>query len=427
MDYLYSFINYENKMPPSPDHARFNLDRMRQLLAALDDPQDRYPKIVIAGTKGKGSTAAMIESILRGAGFRTGLYSSPHLHSWRERVQIDRTLIEQEEVATLIDRLKPIVDQLEGAPTTFELATALALTHFADRGVDIAVLEIGLGGRYDSVNVVTPALSVITPISYDHMGVLGTTLREIAHAKAGIIKPGVPVLVAAQEPEALEVIREEAGTTSPLWQATVDGVVPLNQPQEDVLPYGVTLHADRIGLGGAHQIENARVALGAALLLRSHGMAIPQNAIMDGLRSVHWPARFEVVGEQPRFVIDGAMNGASALRLREALATLPHQRTLLVLGTSRDKDIAALAAELVPGMSAVVLTRSRHPRSTDMQTLAEAVTPFLDGSLHIAGTVEDAITTARALAQGDDIVCVTGSLFVAAEAREALDLDAVVD
>ncbi len=246
IDYLYSFINYENKMPPSPDHARFNLDRMYQLLAALDHPEARYAKVVIAGTKGKGSTAAMIEAMLRAAGYRTGLYSSPHLHSWRERVQVNRTLIEQDAMAALIERLQPIVEQLEptwGMPTTFELATALALAHFADASVDVAVLEIGLGGRYDSVNVVVPDLSIITPISFDHMAVLGSTLGEIAYNKAGIIKPGVPVIIAPQDDEALAVIVQEATTHAPLWQATAEGVRQFDKPAQPVLILSSSRHS----------------------------------------------------------------------------------------------------------------------------------------------------------------------------------------
>jgi dihydrofolate synthase/folylpolyglutamate synthase len=429
LDYLYSFINYENKMPPSPDHARFNLDRMYQLLAALDHPEASYTKVVIAGTKGKGSTATMLEAMLRAAGHRTGLYSSPHLHSWRERVQVNRELIGQEAMATLVERLKSVVEQIEpqwGAPTTFELATALALTHFAESAVDVAVLEIGVGGRYDSVNVIVPTLSVITPISFDHMAMLGSTLAEIAHAKAGIIKPGVPVLVAPQAPEALTVIVQEAGTHAPVWQATADGVKAINQTSS-ALMYPVAIEAEHIGLGGFHQIENARVAVGAAMLLGAKGVPIDAQAMAEGLAKVRWPARFEVVDEHPRFIIDGAMNGASARRLRESLAAVPHRHLILVLGTSRDKDIGALAAELVPGMHSVILTRSRHPRSTDAETLADAVTPLLEGFLHLTNTVADAIELARSLAEEDDVVCVAGSLFVAAEAREALDLDAVID
>lgn len=429
LDYLYSFINYENRMPPSRDHARFNLDRMRWFLDELHRPQDSWPSVVVAGTKGKGSTAAMIESILRAAGYRTGLFSSPHLHSWRERIQVDRALISQEMVVEHMDTMRSLVDRLPaelGRPTTFELATAIAFAYFVEQQIDLAVLEIGLGGRYDTVNVVTPRVSVITPISFDHMAVLGTTLAEIAHAKAGILKPGVPAVIGSQEPEALQVILDTAGAATPLWRGEPEGIRPLNEPR-DLRRYPVRIDADTLGLKGAYQVENARVACGAAMLLAEEGTDVPVDAYRRGLASAAWPGRFEIVPGRPPVVIDGAMNGASAARLREGLAALPYRRLVLVLGTSADKDVRAIAEQLVPGASAVVLTRSRHPRSADVETLAAAVEPFLQGPLAMTDDIPPALEKARELAGEDDLICVAGSLFVAAAARESLGLAAVVD
>jgi dihydrofolate synthase/folylpolyglutamate synthase len=430
LDYLYSFINYENKMPPSPEHARFNLDRMRWLLHEFSNPHLAYPSIVVAGTKGKGSTSAMLESILRAAGYRTGLFSSPHLHSWRERIQVNRALIEQDEVAAYVEGIKPLVARLQrrGQPTVFELTTAIALRYFADRQVEAAVLEVGLGGRYDTVNVVTPRVSVITPISYDHMNVLGQTLAEIASAKAGIIKPGVPVVVAPQSPEAEAVIAVEAAAqNTPLWHAETEALI--SQPPASNHRYPIPINPQTVGLGGAHQLINARVAVGTALLLRQQGLDIPDTALAEGIHSVRWPGRFEIVAQQPTIVVDGAMNGASARALREALATLPHQRRILVLGTSSDKDITAIARELVPGAAAVVLTRSYHPRSADAAMLAEQVEPWRDANAELICTddIPPALEAARKLAGPDDLICVTGSLFVAAAAREALGVAEEID
>lgn len=439
LDYLYSFINYENKMPPSPEHARFNLDRMRRLLHELGDPHLQYPSIVVAGTKGKGSTSAMIESIMRAADYRTGLFSSPHLHSWRERIQVDRTLITQNEVAAYVDQLKPFVEQVEtlGPPTYFELATAMTLRYFADRAIDVGVLEIGLGGRYDTVNVVTPRVSVITPISYDHMNVLGKTLTEIAGAKAGIIKLGVPVVTAPQHAEALQVIKAEAAAQgAPLWLAEAGGLRNLSDSASNLRSSAFNLRSSifnlqssDVSLGGAHQLINARVALGAVLLLRQGGLHLPDAALRKGLRTVRWPGRFEIVAHDPLIVVDGAMNGDSARALRQALDTLPHQRRILVLGTSGDKDVAAIARALVPGCAAVVLTRSYHPRSADPETLAAHVEPLLDADaqLVITDDVPPALAAARRLAQRDDLICVAGSLFVAAAAREALGVAEEID
>lgn len=436
MDYIYSFVNYETKMPPSPEAARFNLDRMRWLLAELGDPQLQFPSAVVAGTKGKGSTCALLESILRAAGNRTGLYTSPHLHSWRERIQVDRGLISQDEVIARVEQLKPLVERSDehGPPTYFELTTALALRYFADQQVDIAVLEIGLGGRYDSVNVVTPLVSLITPISFDHMAVLGSTLTEIAGAKAGIIKPRVPVVLTPQWLEAEQVIRAEAAAQhAPLFRAELEGLRRVgldDQPDARAFWYPIPIHAEQIGLGGAHQLENARSAVGAALLLREQGFIIDEEALTTGLREARWPGRFEVVARDPTIVVDGAMNGASAQRLREALGTLPHNRLILVLGTSRDKDVAAIARELVPGASAVVLTRSYHPRAADPAALAEQVRPFLAGPevpLLLTDDIPPALAEARRLALPDDLICVTGSLFPVAATREALGVATEID
>jgi dihydrofolate synthase/folylpolyglutamate synthase len=430
LDFLYSFINYENRMPPSRDHARFNLQRMRWFLRQLGEPQLRWKSVVVAGTKGKGSTAAMIEAILRAAGCRTGLYSSPHLHSWRERVQVNRELISQADAIALTGRLKQLVADLPAdleRPTTFELTTALAFEYFARSKVDVAVLEVGMGGRYDTVNVVTPSVSAITPISFDHMAILGNTLGEIAWAKAGIIKPGVPVVTAPQAEEALQVIRAEAGTQSPLWLADGAGLRPLANADGELRAYPVAIDEMTIGLRGRYQVDNARTAAAVAMLLQEQGLHAPTEAMAEGLATARWPGRFEVVPGTPPVVIDGAMNRASAARLREALGTLRYRRLILVLGTSQDKDVAAIAAELAPHASCVVLTRSRHPRSADPEALAAAVEPFFDGPMFITDDVPPAVEKARELAGDEDLICVAGSLFVAAAARETLGLPAIVD
>lgn len=432
LDYLYSFVNYETKMPPSPQHARFNQGRMELLLDALGRPQHSFPSVVVAGTKGKGSTCAFSESILRHAGYRTGLYTSPHLHSWRERIQVDRRLIAQPEVVSYVELLKPLVQQLgdREPPTVFELATALALRYFADRAVDVAILEIGLGGRYDSVNVVTPAVSTITPISYDHTAVLGHTLTEIAGNKAGILKAGVPVVVAPQWMEAETEIRREAELVgAPVFRAELGGLRRVFPEPADPLDYGVAIVSEGLGLGGAHQLENARVAAGVALLLRPHGFVIDAAAVAAGLRDTQWPGRFELAGREPTIVLDGAQNAASAGRLREALNTIAHRRLILVLGTSRDKDIEGITRELVPGADVVVLTRSRHPRSATVEELEQHVLPFMRPGATLLRTddVPPALAAARGMARRGDLICVTGSLFPVAAAREALGIATEID
>jgi dihydrofolate synthase/folylpolyglutamate synthase len=425
LDYIYSFVNPERRPAQSPAEAEVNLVRMRALLAAVGDPQAGMPAVVVAGTKGKGSTCAMIEAMARAAGLRTGLWTSPHLNSYRERMQVDRTLISQAELVDLVRRLRPAIDAFaqgeHGSPTTFDLGFALALSYFAERGVQLAVLEIGLGGTYDAVNVITPLVSVISAISYDHMAILGRTLPEIAANKAGIMKPGVPAVTVPQAPEAAAVVRETAERVgAPLWIAEADAIVQAVPPGSRGA-YPVAATPGR--LRGSFQHENARLAEAAALQLRAAGLPIDDAAIVAGLAAATWPGRFEYVPGAPAILIDGAHNDASAQRLAEAIrAELPYERLILVLGTSRDKDIDAIAAPLVPLADTVVLTRSGHPRAMDIDRMQPVVTTYLQGELLISPTAASAIATARERASPADLIVLTGSLFLVGAAREALGL-----
>ena len=423
LDYIYSFIDPARKPAATPDAAALNLRRIERLLAAVGNPYAGMAAVVVAGTKGKGSTAAMVEAMVRASGRCVGLFTSPHLHSYRERIQVNRELIPQGELIALTAQLRPIIDafdpQLYGSPTTFELTLLLALQHFAERGTDLAVLEVGLGGRFDAVSMVQPLVAAISSISYDHTAILGPTLAEIAWNKTGIMKPGVPVVSVPQQPEASAVIATEAAAMgAPLWLADEAGLLPASggAPQ----PYPVL---PQPALRGLFQIENARLALGVAMLLRETGMDVPDSALFTGLDRVRWPGRFELVPTSLRVLIDGAHNGDSAQKLVAAIiAGVPHDRLILILGTSRDKDIAAIAAALVPLAAAVVLTRSGHPRSMDLDRMVAEVGHHLRGPLVVTPDVRSALDAARGLAGRHDLLVVTGSLFVAAAARAALGL-----
>ncbi|HEU4329139.1 MAG TPA: folylpolyglutamate synthase/dihydrofolate synthase family protein [Roseiflexaceae bacterium] len=432
LDYLYSFLDSERRLPRTP--LEFNLPRNAALLAALGDPQRQLRCVVVAGTKGKGSTAVMLEAIVRAAGLRTGLWTSPHLHSYRERIQVDRVPISQDEFAERVAALPAALDGFDtaryGQPTTFEVGFALALRFFAEQGVDLAVLEVGLGGRYDSANAVLPLVSVITSISYDHMAVLGNTLAEIADQKAGIIKPGVPAITVPQQPEAhaaiARVAREE---DAPLFVARADLVERADAAGGLAYPAGLFSPQERLGLAGLFQHENARLAAGAALLLRQAGLELPDPAFAQGLASAQWPGRMELVPGDPPVLLDGAHNGDSAAKLRESLrAAFPGRPVVLVLGGSEGHAIEHILAELVPHAAALVLTRSRHPRAiTDLDALAGRAAPLLerpDGPITLRCIPDPvlALAAARELAPPGALVCVTGSLFVVAEAREALGL-----
>ncbi len=425
LDYIYSFVDPARKPAQSPAVAEVNLVRMRALLAAVGDPQAGMPAVVVSGTKGKGSTCALIEAMARAAGLRTGLWTSPHLNSYRERIQVNRTLISQAELGELVQRLRPQIDAFaqgeHGSPTAFDLGFALALTYFAEQDVQLAIVEIGLGGTYDAVNVIIPLVSVISSISYDHMGILGRTLAEIAANKAGIMKPGVPAVTVPHPPEALAVVYATATDVgAPLWVADAELITQL-VPRGVPIPYPVPPMPTQ--LRGVFQRQNARLAVAAALRLQAAGLPIDSAAMMHGLAEAHWPGRFELIPGAPAVLIDGAHNGDSAQQLAKALqAELTYERIILILGTSRDKDIAAIAAPLVPLADTVILTRSTHPRAMDIDRIAPAVTPHLRGDLLISPTVEAALQTAREHATPNDLIVVTGSLFLVGAAREALGL-----
>lgn len=416
LDYLYSFIDYGVTRAVKYSSSTFNLSRMVRLLELLGNPQDRYPTVHIAGTKGKGSVSAMGASLVRAGGLRTGLYTSPHLHDFRERMQINGELIPETAVAEIVTRLQTLAPDVPGI-TTFELTTALAFDYFAQAGVEAAIVEVGLGGRLDATNTLTPRVSVITSLSYDHTELLGDTLDKIAFEKGGIIKPGVPVICAPQAPEALAVLERLAsergcpltvlgqhahtrllnhdlhGQTFELWGA-------------DLPPTPLTTR-----LLGAHQVENAALAY---LAVRASGL--PFDAA--GLAATVWPGRFEVVGAHPTIILDGAHNRDSARRLAETVrAYFPTMPVVLVFGASTDKDIAGMAAELKPLAQHVVATQAVHPRAAPPPALAHHFAPL---PVQEVPNVAQAIQQALELAASTAVVLVCGSLFIVAEARAAL-------
>lgn len=424
--------------------ANLNLPRMRRLLDLVGAPDAAYDSVVIAGTKGKGSTSAMLDSLARATGKRVGLSTQPHLHDYRERVRVDGVPISRDALVAAVERLRPAVEAVAaagdlGAPSTYDLGTALALAHFAMVGVDLAVLEVGLGGRFDSVNTVIPRVSVITSISIDHTAVLGDTIEQIAGEKAGIIKPGVPVVAQPQVPAAWEVIAATATAQgAPLHHAdTLVGVTPAAR-QPDALsgrqaldlalaPDRAATHdlpatiAAELPLLGAFQHANAATALGAALLLADQGcLNLTADSIVRGLGATNWPGRLEIVRRAPLTVVDGAHNADSAEQLRRALAeNFPGRSLTLVLGTSLDKDITGIARALAPAAARIVLTVSTHPRSASLDQLRTAL-PDRHAAVDAIADLRAALDRANEITPPDGLICVTGSLFLVADAREAL-------
>jgi dihydrofolate synthase/folylpolyglutamate synthase len=418
--YIYSHINFERRMMPTYDSEMLNLDRTKRLLDGLGNPHYKVPSLLIAGTKGKGSTAAITESILRAAGYKTGLYISPHLHSFRERIQIGGEMVSEAHVADLVGRLKP---HFEAHPVTvFEMITTLAFVTFAEADVDIAVLEVGLGGRLDTTNVVDPAVAVITSISYDHIQLLGDTLTLIAREKAGIIRSGAMVVSAPQVPEAMtsieEICQERKASLvvvddHPDWRWQIGRVTFKGQA------FYMNGHNYWLPLLGAHQITNAVTAMATVHALSERaGLVVPQRALAEGVSTVKWPGRLEILGRDPYVVIDSAMNGDSAQNLGQAMRDyFPGRDVILVIGATADHEYTALLKNLLPVGRKVIMTQSRHPRAATPEMLANAAAE-LGFETILEPTVEQALQTALENARPRDVVCITGSLFCVASARE---------
>lgn len=444
LDYLYKFVDYSQTRAFRFSPEKFNLERMRVFLALLGDPHLAYPVIHVAGTKGKGSVSALLASVLREAGYRVGLYTSPHLHDFTERIQVDGLSIPRLDFAHLVNLIKPFVDRVPDL-TTFELTTALGFLYFQRRAVDVAVIEVGLGGRLDATNVVQPLLSVITSLSMDHMSILGDTLVKIAAEKAGIIKPGRPVVSSPQKSEAQAVVEEVAAQNqSRLTQVGKDFFYAprehsLNGQSLFVWPADQQALVDRfveadglsawqplrltIPLLGYHQAVNAATAFAAIDTASREGFEIPPDAIQRGFANVVWPGRFEVLQKDPLVIVDSAHNPDSALKLRLALDDyLGGEPAILVFGASEDKDISGMFAELLPRVDRVIATRSIHPRAMDPEEIVKI-------SHHYGCKAEAVVPLGKALMEAVELagtqaaVIAAGSLFVAAAVRETWQMN----
>ena len=468
--YLESFINYE-KIPAYPYKESLKLERIKNFLAAIDNPQNTLKCIHIAGTKGKGSTCAFVAYILRAAGYKVGLYTSPHLSDFRERIRVLNRkpevslrlcsgrvnqkpqkdfegMISKNELTGLVEKLKPAIEKYNknskyGPLSFFEVYTTLAFIYFKEKKVDFAVLETGLGGRLDATNVVQPLVAAITPISYEHTQKLGNTLREIATEKAGIIKtPNLTVISAPQEEEAAQVIRnrcKEAGVR--LYEVGTD--IKYQKAEDKFSVKGIfDEYPDlKIRLLGSYQLVNATVAVGIVEALKFYDFDVDIAAIRQGLYNTLWPGRCEVIHKDPLVVLDGAQNIASSGVLKQAIrenfsakdARLPpayrtgedgqgyacggkYKKLILVLGISSDKDLKGICAQLYGLADEIVLTKANNPRATPPEILAEY---FNGKKVYVTNNVKEAREKTKDIAKKKDLILVTGSLFVVGEFRNA--------
>jgi dihydrofolate synthase/folylpolyglutamate synthase len=428
IEYLYSLTDYEKKRIERYTPETLDLTRIERLLSELGDPHHDYPVVHIAGTKGKGSTAAMVEAVLRAAGYRTGFYTSPHLHTFRERIQVDGELISHQDVIALVEEVQPLVTRIPGV-TTFEAITAMAFTYFSRREIDVLIAEVGLGGRLDATNVLQPEVAVITSISRDHTYLLGNSLPEIAYEKAGIVKEGLPVVSAPQRPEALHAIEEVSQSRhAPLVEAGRDwtwepGPFDL-QGQSFTVHYVGDESSDLEGeywtpLLGHHQLENGTTAIATLHVLRERGFDIPRSAVEEGLRNVEWPGRMEVLSSDPLVIADCAHNPYSMQALRTAIETwFPDRKWVLIYGAFIDKDIRGMIDVLLPLVDTLIVTRSEHPRATAPVAIADTVAAA-GGGAEVAVNMSRAFDRALAEMEPGDGILVTGSVSLVGEAREA--------
>jgi dihydrofolate synthase/folylpolyglutamate synthase len=403
---------------------RLELATIRAMLAALGHPQRQYPAIHIAGSNGKGSTASMLTTILSRAGYKVGLYTSPHLVRFNERIKINGREISDNRVVAAYKAVRNTHGR-KRQPTFFEYTTAMAFYEFARQKVDVAVIETGMGGRYDATNVLKPILSIITNISLEHQAYLGKTLAAIAGEKAGIIKPRVPLVTAVKQESAMAVIRRTAAEKKADCSRLGEQFTVRRHRSGEFSYSGPTMKLKDLGtrLPGRHQALNAALALAACEVLNFRGLlSIPETSIRQGLLEVRWPARLEVVSENPMVIIDGAHNLAGAgilARYLSASTDLAGKKILLVIGILDDKPYAAMLKKLVPLSHDVILTRPTIGRAIEPETLARIVRP-MKRRFEIIGSVGEAVRTAMARVSPADAICISGSLYVAGEARHAL-------
>ena len=400
------------------------LERTEALLAALDDPQRRFPSVHVAGTNGKGSVIALIASVLQQAGLRVGIYTSPHLISCRERIAIDGRPIPREEFAALVSRLAPLIEKMPEPPTQFEFLTAMAFEHFAQREVDVAVIEVGLGGRFDSTNVIMPLLSIITHIAFDHMHLLGTTLRQIAAEKAGIIKKGIPVVTAEKKAEPLSVIECEAERLgAPLHRVDPSRIKRIDfdwDGQDFQTPDWGPL---RLGLLGHYEGENLAIVLEGLRLLNAR-WPLTGEIVRQGLAEARWPGRFELLARQPYLIADGAHNVEAAQALVETIEAyhqrhLPNGRKWLLFGVLADKDVPGICQTLFPHFDELLITRPNSERACE-RTIVQALAKDQGRSVQIT-SLSSGLKTAMSKMERDDLLCVTGSLYLVGELKQTLE------
>jgi dihydrofolate synthase / folylpolyglutamate synthase len=427
--FLNSLSDYERLRIVRYNSQNFDLDRMRTLLKKLGNPQAAFRSVHIAGTKGKGSTCAMVAAMLQANDYKVGVYTSPHLVDIRERIAINGQMISQPDFARLVKLVEPMVARIKPTPTYFDVLTAVAFKYFADKKVDIAVVETGLGGRLDSTNVIKPEVTAITSISKDHMQQLGYTLPKIAEEKAGIFKQGVPAVTVVQAPEVEEVLRRVAEKTGAPFDVT-GKTIEFSYRFESSRMLGphnricLTTPSSKfehlaVPLFGEHQAINCGLALSIIDKLKSRGIAINDQRAVEGLKSVQMPGRMEMVCGNPRIILDGAHNAASLDAAMKAIGQhIPYDSMVVIFGCCADKDVAGMLDRITSGADKVIFTKVSNVRTADPNELAARYVELYGKMAQVAHSLEDALEIARRAVTKEDLICITGSFFLIGEAKK---------
>lgn len=431
LQYLFDKTDYEKQGRLRYNVTVFDLDRMNELLKGLGNPHKKTKSVHIAGTKGKGSTATMLARMLEANGYKVGLYTSPHVMTLHERIAIGSNMISKKELLDLMNRLEPVIEKLhkkKNAPTFFEIMTAAAFLYFADKKVDLAVIETGLGGRLDSTNVVMPELVGITPISIDHQNLLGPTLDSIAKEKAGVIKKGIPVVTVQQDPTAMRVLKKHAlALKAPLTVTGKD--IDFSYRFESSREHGphtricLTTASSRfehlrVPLPGEHQAINCGLALAMLDGLKNKGYSIDDQKAILGLNNVHMEGRMEIVHQDPRILVDAAHNAASIRALIQAIGQhVPYDSLIIIFGCNSDKDVRGMLTELQFGADKVIFTRSNSPKAVFPTDLAEMYSEICGKMCQTSLSLKEAIRIAESAVSREDLICVTGSFYLVGQAK----------
>ena len=427
--YLGSLSDYERLRIVRYTSQNFDLDRMRTLLKKLGNPQDQYKTVHVAGTKGKGSTCAMVAAMLQASGYKVGLYSSPHLVDVRERIQINGALIPTADFARLVRLVEPIVARSKPTPTYFDVLTAIAFKYFAEQKVDIAIIETGLGGRLDSTNVIKPEVTAITSISKDHMAQLGNTLGKIATEKGGIFKHNVPALSVLQDPEAeASLVAAAAKVGAPLeivgkqieFSYRFESSRMLGPHNRVCLTTANTKFEHlAVPLVGEHQAINCGLALSIIDKLKGRGFVISDMKAMEGLNKLQMPGRMEQIATQPRVIVDGAHNAASIDAFMRAIGQhVPYDSMVLIFGCCSDKDVTGMLEKITGGADKVIFTKVDNIRTADPNELAAQYTELYGKMAQVASSLEEALAIANRAVTKEDLVCITGSFYLVGEAKK---------